>query len=462
MNEFLLLLITISISGSLVFTMTLLVEYIFKNNYVQYFYLTMKFIIIFFLVPVSVVVYKVISSQIKTIEINTMDFEVISQVNLESFEMLAIGDKIGVVLFFIWIIGFLLFYVISTIKSIFFIRKLLRLSNEIRDGKILEIAEKVKKQLRIVKKVKIYQSSIVISPLLTGVFHPKIIIPNTTNNLKLMLSHELVHLKSNDILFRMLLNLVQKIHWFNPIIYIFANKFFDLSELACDNRVIEKMGREERNSYAQLLISISKERTKASKMIVPLKSDNYKTMERRIYQIMRYKKQKMTIRFILAICILALASPVVTYASSIGVLQAQDRLMEIYRSINSNEADRTNPTEELKYLNEEVNLDQAVNLGSLQARGVNSFDFTLKPGISILSPLSLKAGASIYISACSDNANDSYMAGYVSGGKFLYVRSVNGTVGHNFNITSDGTYTIYFENKGVSNIHIYATIRVTY
>lgn len=461
MNEFLLLLITISISGSFIFAMTLLIEYIFKNNYIQYFYLTMKFIIFFFFVPVSAVVYKVISSQIKTIEINTMDFEVISQVDLERFELLAIGDKIGIVLFFI---GFLLFYVVSTIKGILFIRKLLRLSNEIRDGEILEIAETVKKQLGIAKKVKIYQSSIVISPLLTGVFHPKIIIPNlyTANHLKLMLSHELVHLKRNDILFRMLLNLVQKIHWFNPIIYIFANKFFDLSELACDNKVIEKMERAERNNYAQLLISISKERTKASKIIVPLKSDNYKTMERRIYQIMCYKKQKITIKFILAICILALSSPVITYASSVGVLQIQDQFMEIYEHANSQKIEQTNLTEQLIYSEEEINLEQSINLGSLQARGLNPFDFTLKPGKSIFSPLSLNAGASIYISSCSDNVTDEYRAGYVSGGKFVYVTSVNGIISHNFNITSDGSYIIYFENKGSSDIHIQGTIRVIY
>ena len=340
-----LFLITMSISGSIVFLLTMAVEFLFSKSYMRYMYIAMKLIILFFLIPVTIIVCKVILAQTEVIEMDSGDFSYMVIISLKNFTMLSLGRRIGTVLFFIWIAGFFFFYVISTVKGMHLMKRLFLLSSKVTEHEILDLVETLKHELKIKKKIRVYQNSFVASPFLTGVIHPKIVIPEDTkdkNSLSLMLRHELIHLKSYDVFFKMLLNLIQKIHWFNPIIYIFSKKFFDMSELVCDERVIEQIEEKKRCDYAYLLIEISKEKTSATNLAIPLKGHSYKIMERRVHRIMQYKKQKVTAKFILTMCMLGVAAPTVTYASSMASLQIQDTIIENNTKKNRRNSDRTN------------------------------------------------------------------------------------------------------------------------
>ena len=65
-----LFLITMSISGSIVFLLTMAVEFLFSKSYMRYMYIAMKLIILFFLIPVTIIVCKVILAQT---EVKEMD-----------------------------------------------------------------------------------------------------------------------------------------------------------------------------------------------------------------------------------------------------------------------------------------------------------------------------------------------------------------------------------------------------
>lgn len=459
MSKFMLFLITMSIAGSIVFLLTMAMESLFSKRYIRYMYIAMKLIILFFLIPVTIIVCKIILAQTEVIEINSENFSYMTIINLKNFTMLPLGNKIGTVLFFIWIIGFFLFYVISTIKGMCLMKRFILLSSEVTDHEILNLLETLKHQLKIRKKIKIYQNPFVISPFVTGVVHPKIVIPKDyiKDSLNLMLHHELIHLKSYDIFFKMLLNLVQKIHWFNPIIYIFSNKFFDMSELACDERVIEQMEKEKRCEYAYLLIEMSKEKTSATNLAIPLKGNGYKIMERRVRQIMQYKKQKLTVKFILAMCMLGVAAPTVTYASSMATLQIQDKIIES----NTKEVVETQ-IEQVEYsVQEPLSVD--IDLGSLLTRGVNTVNVTIGPGqTAAFRSFSFKAGSTIIIATLGDPTSERYFAGYYLSSNpstKTYVVSNNGIANHAFTVPQDGTYTIFFQNRSTSkSIHIKGSV----
>ena len=83
-------------------------------------------------------------------------------------------------------------------------KRLFLLSSKVTEHEILDLVETLKHELKIKKKIRVYQNSFVASPFLTGVIHPKIVIPEDTkdkNSLSLMLRHELIHLKSYDVFF---------------------------------------------------------------------------------------------------------------------------------------------------------------------------------------------------------------------------------------------------------------------
>ena len=421
--------------------------------------MAMKLIALFFLIPVSVIVYRMIWSETEVIPINGDDFKYLIGSNIKVFRILTSDGRVIDVLLLIWFIGFVMFYVVSMFRSITFINKLVGRSALVKDKEIMDIVEELKNELKISRNVEIYQSVEIISPFLTGVFRPKIIIPkvastlNTKEKMRLALHHELIHLKSHDVPFKILLNFVQKFHWFNPVLYIFVYRFCNMSEFVCDQKVIEGMEKSKRRIYAELLLSISKEKTKSGKLVSALRGDGYKFMERRVYQIMRYKKQKISMKFILAMVLLGLCTPAVTYASSKAALNVEDKIVKLYEN-SFKMVEDTSSDQLVEYTKEIGDLQKMESFKLPQTRGSNMINITLLPGVSTTSDkLYLKKGQQIVMNCTADNASDTFEAGYLFK-NIVYVNSKNGMVSHTFTVPSDGTYYLYFCNTGSKNIHV--------
>lgn len=71
-------------------------------------------------------------------------------------------------------------------------------STRIACGNILLACNKIKKQLKVNKEVKLYQSNLFSTPFITGIFRPIIFVPEYDFSAKewdLILTHELIHLK---------------------------------------------------------------------------------------------------------------------------------------------------------------------------------------------------------------------------------------------------------------------------
>lgn len=108
---------------------------------------------------------------------------------------------------------------------------------------------------RMMRKVEIRQSDKINSALTYGLFRPVVLLPKITDwederKINYILTHEYVHIRKFDIVYKWLFAAVVCIHWFNPfvwIMYLLANR--DI-ELACDETVVQKLGLNARASYA--------------------------------------------------------------------------------------------------------------------------------------------------------------------------------------------------------------------
>jgi hypothetical protein len=91
-----------------------------------------------------------------------------------------------------------------------------------------------------------FASNANISPMLVGLFHPKVIVPAefnsqySTTERSLILAHERAHRAAGDHIVNAVVALFHCVNWFNPFIYLARPQLLLDQELACDARVLTK------------------------------------------------------------------------------------------------------------------------------------------------------------------------------------------------------------------------------
>lgn len=97
------------------------------------------------------------------------------------------------------------------------------------------------------------------SPFILGIFRPRIYLPSDMDQETLdhVLAHEMAHLKRRDHWWKPLGFLLLTIHWFNPLMWIAYILLCRDIELACDEKVIQMLGDQEKKAYSSALLRCS-------------------------------------------------------------------------------------------------------------------------------------------------------------------------------------------------------------
>ncbi len=96
-------------------------------------------------------------------------------------------------------------------------------------------------------KIKIGTSSQINTPIVFGYWEPIILLPVSictylsTEQIKLIVLHELAHINRNDYLKQLLLRVVKCILWFNPFAYVLQSAIQLQREMCCDEWVMKKV-----------------------------------------------------------------------------------------------------------------------------------------------------------------------------------------------------------------------------
>ncbi len=161
------------------------------------------------------------------------------------------------VLFIIWIIGAIGIFSYRFIGYYMFKKSVQRWILYPRNEKAEIILQELKDELNIKTNVTLIISERAPGPLVFGFCHSMILLPNNqypAKDLKMILKHELIHVKRHDIWYKLILAIAVSIHWFNPFIYVMINNAYRDLELSCDEEVLEGKNLEYRKLYSNAIL----------------------------------------------------------------------------------------------------------------------------------------------------------------------------------------------------------------
>lgn len=117
--------------------------------------------------------------------------------------------------------------------------------------------QKVRTAVRYRKNI--FQSEYIKEPFVLGIIKPKIFIPFqiAKEDMLYVIAHEQMHICRKDHWWKPLGFLLLTFHWFNPFMWLAYVLLCRDIELACDEKVIKRLGHEQRADYSRALLMCS-------------------------------------------------------------------------------------------------------------------------------------------------------------------------------------------------------------
>ena len=173
----------------------------------------------------------------------------------------------------IWVIGIAVYLLYGLISYLLLLR---RLRFAVKDpdvppGMNVWLSDKVK------------------TPCLVGLFHPRIILPfgMTEQQRWFVLCHEYEHLRHGDHWCKLFSFLLMSAYWYHYLIWGLYTVFLEELELACDARVLRRLGAEVKADYSEALVDFSVKRRFFSAVQIAF-GENY--TKERVQHVLRWKK----------------------------------------------------------------------------------------------------------------------------------------------------------------------------
>lgn len=163
-----------------------------------------------------------------------------------------------------------------------------------KDSLLMEQNETVRSIVKELKAgdVLVFTNDEIASPLVSGIISPRIYLParmdfQNTLLLRHILTHEIVHIRHRDNLWKAVMLIAICVHWYNPLVWFMSKCLCSDLEDACDAAVLRGYDREQQKEYAFSLLSMAITSSRTSLLYSAFSKTE---VERRIKSILQYKK----------------------------------------------------------------------------------------------------------------------------------------------------------------------------
>ena len=331
MNEFIKILLSLSVSGALLLLLILGLKPLYKNKFSKRWqYYIWIVVALRFLLPFTPDT-TIIGSLFEKFDTTAITNEIPTTPNVpvpadtgnskaepiqpnREITTAAMREPVDkyVCLFFIWSALALVLFVRKVTVYQGFIQYIKAGNKEVSDIKILNLLSDCEEKLKIKTRVELSCNPLIASPMLIGFFRPRIILPAREwedKELSYIFVHELIHYKQRDMFYKWLIQIVVCVHWFNPFVYLLEKEVNKSCELSCDEKVISVLDDTARREYGDILISFLKSNNlyKSSLASVTL-TEGAEQLKERLGAIMKFRKKSkviiaITAIFTVAVCI---------------------------------------------------------------------------------------------------------------------------------------------------------------
>lgn len=198
-------------------------------------------------------------------------------------------------LFAIWIIGMAVMMMLI-VQSQTRLHHLKHSALPLQNCKIRELYNSCLTEMKITRKIPIYSTAFLKSPVIIGFLKPRIYLPihlisdYDATGMRYMLLHELQHYKHKDALANYLMNLAGIVYWFNPFVWYALKQMRNDREIACDTSVLQMLSEDDYLDYGNTLLNFAEKISLSPFPFVAGISGDMKQMKQRILNIASYEK----------------------------------------------------------------------------------------------------------------------------------------------------------------------------
>jgi beta-lactamase regulating signal transducer with metallopeptidase domain len=212
-----------------------------------------------------------------------------------------------------WLVG-ICFLATITAGRWFSVRRLCRETEPNRSVGLCDVLRQEAERLGIRGVPSIRFSSQADSPFLAGIGRPAIILPDRAeesldeSELRLVLAHELAHVKRHDLQWNWLPTIVGWLFWFHPLVWLMKRRWCEAQEAACDEMLIQNHVARPAE-YGRLLLKLAAgwpQLSGAGPIAVGM-FGSYHNLERRILTMPRVRAFSLR-RLVIAAVILSLVA----------------------------------------------------------------------------------------------------------------------------------------------------------
>jgi LCP family protein required for cell wall assembly len=372
----------------------------------------------------------------------------------ESFKNNSITNKLSFflaaldIIAVIWLAGLILFLLYHIGAYLSYRKKISRWNNPVDNNEVLEQYLDLCKELKIKRQINIITCKQVQSPMLIGFFKPCIALPiqeYTAEQYYFILKHELIHYKHRDLFYKLILLLATAFHWFNPLIHYMVYLANHDMELYCDEKVIAKNDLHYREKYSKMLLQSIAAATKNNNLLLSTGfSSQNSRLKNRFFQIMNLKPTKKGRGLILLlVCLMIVGGNIIAWlipsqASNAEI--AADQQIDLPASFTENKD--TDPIDLLEEVSNilVVGLDSAGSEEHLRADSI--LLVSVNPDTKKISLISFLRDMYLQV---PEHGKEKLVSVYQLGGSNL----IKDTIEANFDIRIDHTVSVNmqaFEN----------------
>lgn len=146
---------------------------------------------------------------------------------------------------YVWLLGFIVFFIAKLYKYKKFTLLLHKNSNL------------SKEKFDLPKNLILKETQALDAPLLVGFIKPVLYLTKAENiDFHYVIMHELMHNKRKDILYKWFAFFVSCLHWFNPVVYLICKKIDEECEISCDYLVAKKLSYESKKEYMNTILTL--------------------------------------------------------------------------------------------------------------------------------------------------------------------------------------------------------------